>query len=254
MKFTGAVFFLLFLFSITSHAGNPGPYFPGEELVYRITAMRFISAGSAVFTVDEEAGPGGRPFYRLRVTANSAFPFSAFFRVRNSMEALVDADTLLPVSFVKDRREAAFRRHVSVEFDRDENIARPSGEWDAFSVPPEVRDYLSVFYHVRGAELATGESAVFTATGGRKTYDVRLEALRRETVPKWGRQVETVVLKVSVSDFDPGGAIDDDSQEVLLWISDDDLRLPLRMELEAAFGNLNMILIRYDEGERKSAL
>lgn len=254
MKFTAAVFFLLFLIPLTAPAGNAGPYFPGEELIYRITAMRFLSAGSAAFRVDEEPGPNGRSFYRLEVEAHSVFPFSAFFRVRNSMESKVDADTLLPVSFVKNRREAAFRRHISVEFDRDSNLALPDGERESFSVPPDVRDYLSVFYHIRGADLAPGESAVFTATGGRKTYDVRLEALRKETVYRRGRELDAIVFRSSISDFDPGGALDDDSREALIWITDDDLRLPLRMEIKAAFGNVTMMLIRYDEGERESAL
>ncbi len=239
---------MILIFFAFSSAEDINPYFPGEELVYRVTALRVLSAGTASFRV-EEAGEGkGAGFYRLGASITSSAPFSFFYRVRNSMESIVDAGTLLPARFEKNRREAAFRRHVAIEFDRKKNLAVPEDKSGSFSVPPGIHDYLSAFYHMRALDYVPGESIVFTATGGRKTYDVEIEALRKETISYRGRDVGTIVVRPSAGDFEPGGLVEKDSPEMIVWITDDERRLPLRFELDVSFGRVTMLLIQHTEG------
>jgi hypothetical protein len=253
LKIFAAVFFFLTCSAFSYSDGGAGVFFPGEKLVYRITALRFLSAGSAEFTVKEPAR-GDERGYILKASADSSRLFSLFFRVKNTMESVVDADTLLPESFEKNRREAAFRRNVLIDFDRENNIAVPrDNSAEPFSVPPGVHDYLSMFYSMRGMDLTPGNTAVFTATGGRKTYDVRIEALRRETALMLGREIEAVVVSPSVSDFEAGGVVEEDSPEILIWITDDERRLPLRMEMDVSFGRVVMVLVDYSEGVSANA-
>lgn len=221
--------------------------FPGEELVYRITALRFFSAGTAVFSVHGgEAGePGG---YRVSAEVNSSPPFSFFFRVRSTMESELDTMNFMPVRFEKTRREASFRRHVRLLFDRENGTAVPeSGE--PFAVPPGTQDYLSSFYYMRSLGLSPGERSVFTATGGRKSYEVTVDALRRESAVMRGREVDAVVMRVSAGDFEQEGLADTDSHEMLVWITDDDYRIPLKFEMSVSFGRVVMNLIHRRDGK-----
>ncbi len=249
MKIILAAVFLsaLQLISYSGEAFNP--YFPGEELLYRVTALRFLSAGTALFAVEDGEDEDSSGVYILRVEANSSPPFSFFFRVRSKMESFVDVCSLLPVRFSKDRRENLFRRSLSIRFDRDENTAYYPGEDKSYEVPAGVQDYLSAFYHLRGAELAEGSSFSFTATGGRKNYEVEVKTLRRETVRKWGRDVETFVVQPFVGDFEPGGLVEG-APEMLVWISDDERRIPLRIEMDLTFGKAAMVLINYTQGRK----
>ncbi len=245
---------LLVLFSGMNllSAESVNAYFPGEELVYRVTALRFISAGTAVFRVESIDENGGGKSYRAAVQAASSPPFSFFFRVRNTMETIVDGVSLLPSSFVKDRREAAFRRRVELHFDRENGFASIKGQNNTVSITPSIQDYLSSFYYARGLDFNDGEPHIFTATGGRRNYDVQINILRREPLQKWGRTLETVVIQPAAADFESGGLIED-APELLIWITDDERRIPLRMEAELKFGRVTMVLIDYTEGAREGA-
>ncbi len=247
VKIITAVFFVLTLLPLSSAEGI-SPYFPGEELVYRVTALRFLSAGTASFSVEEVRKPGEGKFYALHASATSSPPFSFFYRIRNSLESTVSAATFLPVKFEKNRREAVFRRNIKIEFDRKKNLAVPGDGSEPFSVPRGVHDYLSAFYHMRGLDYVPGESIVFSATGGRKTYDVEIEALRKETMVYRGREFDTFVVRPSAGDFETGGLVKKDSPDMLVWITADERRLPLRLELDVAFGRVIMMLINYTEG------
>lgn len=245
MKTAVAVFFLL-LKILLLPAEGADPVFPGERLVYRITAMRFLSAGTAAFTVREE---GGR--YILEASVSSSRLFSVFFRVRNSMESILDGETMLPVRFEKIRREAAFRRHVVMEFDRDADMAVPLKDGEKpFEVPERADDYLSAFYRMRGILLEPGETAVLAAAGGSRAYDVSLEAVRREEIYLKGGMEEAVVLQVSTADLEPGGVVETGAARMLVWITDDERRIPARLEMELSFGTVVMSLVEYDEGRR----
>ncbi len=249
MKIILAAVFLSAL-QLISYSGEAlNPYFPGEELLYRVTALRFLSAGTALFSVEKSEDENSSDVYILSVEANSSPPFSFFFRVRSRMESFVDAFSLLPVRFNKDRREAIFRRSLSIKFDRDKNMAYYTGEDKSYEVPAGVQDYLSAFYHMRGAELAEGTSFFFTATGGRKNYEVEVKTLRRETVIKWGREVDAFVVQPFVGDFEPGGLVEG-APEMLVWISDDERRIPLRIEMNLTFGKAAMVLINYTQGRK----
>jgi hypothetical protein len=249
LKILSSAFLFFALFPQISAAGNGHAYFPGEELVYRVTALKFLSAGTAEFKVEEFKGAEGEEFYKLRADVYSTFPFSIIYRIKDSMESCVDAETLMPVSFEKIRKEASFRRHVSVEFDREKNIVVSKKESSSFPIPNGVQDYLTAFYHMRALDIKPGESAVFSATGGRKTYDVKLEALRKENLFKWGKEIETIVVRPSVSKFESGGILDEDSPEMIVWITDDNMRIPLKIDVKVSIGWVSLVLVRYTKGD-----
>ncbi len=225
------------------------PYSPGEELIYRVFYV-LVPAGVVTMNVEASVGPDGRDVYKFAAEANSSFPFSYFYRVRNRMESYVDVETFLPVRFEKRRQEASFRKERHVSFDRQSGTAYVRGgrKNTETAIPDDAQDYLSSLYHLRGMELEVGRDVYFNATSGENNYRVEILVLRKEQVRKWGRELDTIVVQPVVSDFVPDGIMKD-RPDMLIWLTDDDKRIPLRIEVDTNFGRLNVVLVNYREGE-----
>jgi hypothetical protein len=217
------------------------PAFVGEELSFEVRWMGLL-AGSARMAVSGQITRNGHDVYHIRSVAESSPFFSLFYYVRDRGETFVDVRQLIPWYFSLDQREGSRAVQQTVTFDHWRGVAIHTRNHQApqeVKVPVGVQDSLSSFYRLRTLPLRVGETIPLHTFANGKTYDVEVQVLRREKVEAYWGPVDALVVRPLMRFQE----ILRQKGEVLIWVTDDDRRLPLRMRTAIKVGSIEATLI-----------
>jgi hypothetical protein len=223
---------------------GPLPFAPGETTRYNALwagAGMNLSAGEITVTV-------AAPPYTLIAKADTAPWMARFFEAHDTFTTRTNAQ-LVPEVHERDQREGA--RHIRrtflyrhservIRIGRD--AAQAAGE-EAVALPlaESARDAMSAVFYARTLPLVNGDSYRFPVNEAGRSMVVELTVTGRETIHIQGREVRAIRLdpriRRRVERRQPIRAV--------LWLSDDGRKLPLAMDVEAAFGRVRLELIHY---------
>jgi hypothetical protein len=216
------------------------PFFVGEELTFEVRWMGLL-AGSASMAVSGQATRNGHNVYHIRSVAKSSPFFSFFYYVRDLSETFIDVRELYPWFFRLDQHEGTQVVQRTVTFDQQRGIAVHTKNQEPpqeVKVPMGVHDSLSSFYMLRTLPLHVGQSIHLHTFANGKTYDVEVQILRREKVEAYWGPVDALVVRPLMRFQE----ILRQKGEVLIWVTDDDRRLPLRMRTAIKVGSIEATL------------
>jgi hypothetical protein len=217
------------------------PFFVGEELVFEVRWMGLL-AGNASMTVSGQMTRDGHDVYHIRTLAETSPFFSVFYNVRDMGETFVDARELYPWYFNLDQREGSRVMKRTVAFDQRRGVAVHTKNQETpqeVEVPLGVQDSLSSFYVLRTLPLRVGQSIHMKTFSNGRTYDVEVEILRREKVDAYWGPVETLVVRPLMRFED----VLRQKGEVLIWLTDDARRIPVRMKTAIKVGSIEATLV-----------
>ncbi|MCZ6676947.1 MAG: DUF3108 domain-containing protein [Candidatus Poribacteria bacterium] len=206
----------------------------GEILTYTIK-IAGLPAGKQVTKVVEETVLNGQPVYHLTSERQTGNMFGKLYHFRDWIESYVTTDQLYPLRYVKDLEDRKYRSHIEVDFDHDKGIAQyvKNRRNQAIEVPIGIQDELSMIYFLRSKQLSVGQTYRFPVLVKGKPQRVSLSIYRREVLKTvaLGR-VETLALRTS--------------HGYLMWLTNDDRRIPVRIEAEIPIGKLVGTLEKVD--------
>lgn len=220
---------------------KPQPFAPGETLSYDVTWTIF-PAGQVTATL-ARAEEGSPETYEVITTARSQGFVSLLYSVQNEFRSLFDPQTTCSKQIVKKVNEGRRHRDTRIVFDAARKLAildesdptkpevpRKHTEND---IPACVTDVITAFYFVRQQPLRVGEQIRLPINDGAKTYEVSVEVQAREQIqtPLGTRAAFRVEPKVF-------GALYPRKGRMLIWFSDDEQRLPLRIKAAIAVGTI----------------
>lgn len=234
------------------------PYIEGEMLTFEGKYRKFgfaFSIAEMNFNVSRAAGTDNfyiRSEARSKGTLTKLFNFDFYQRY----ESTIDGERLQVLRTVKrdeqgDRirdGEADFnyrnRKVTYVETDPNDP-ARPPRRV-ASTIEQGTQDIVSAVYMLRGKDLAVGKTYVFKVSDSGLLYEVPVRITARERKKsilgkKWCWRVEADV-------FGDGRLIEQKGSFVF-WLTDDDLRIPVRAELETELGDVRIKLKKIRTGE-----
>jgi hypothetical protein len=217
------------------------PFFVGEELLFELRWMGLL-AGNARMAVSSQVVRDGHDVYHIRSFAESSPFFSLFYNVRDMGETFVDVRELYPRYFHLDQREGSQVIQRTVAFDQQRGMAIYTKNQESpqkIEVPLGVQDSLSSFYMLRTLPLRVGQSIHLKMFSNGKTYDVEVQILRREKVEAYWGAVDALVVRPLMRFQE----ILRQKGEVLIWVTDDDRRLPIRMTTAIKVGAIEATLI-----------
>ncbi|HHG83803.1 MAG TPA: DUF3108 domain-containing protein [Bacteroidetes bacterium] len=217
----------------------------GEYLEYRVH-YGSVTAGTAKMQVREKTEMiNGRPCYHVVTQRVSSKTFSLFFRVNDRYETYIDQETLVPYKFKRKIQEGSFKHYSEVEFDQKAHKAyeRKSGvdHIETYDVPPNIQDVVSAFYFARTMNYdnaKAGDITTFQNFIDRKVHDLDVKFIGREVIEVGGMKYKTVKLEPLVKE----GGIFQHEGSLLLWISDDKNRIPVRVESGLVIGSIQVDL------------
>lgn len=217
---------------------EPPPSIPslvGERLEFRIR-WGLLTAGLATLEV-ERAEDGG---ILLRATARTLPWLDAFYPVRDRIEARLDAEGRRALRYEKQAKEGRRPERTDLlVFDAGRGLARltrDGAERPPLAVPAGVWDPLSCFYAYRALELPGDETAHLDVSDGKRLVAGTVTVLRRERVETPAGAFDAVVVEPDIEGI--GGIFKKSpGARILIWLTDDERRLPVRMQSEVKVGH-----------------
>lgn len=220
---------------------EPLPFNPGETLNFDVTWSVF-SAGQVTATLARVEGRSPEA-YEVIVSARSQGFVSVLYPVDNELHSLFNPRTLCSIQIQKRINEGRRHRETRIVFDTDKKLAildeRDPREATAppkhaeNEIPECVEDVVTAFYYVRRKPLQVGNQIRLPINDGAKTYDVSVDVQAREQIetPLGRRAAYRVEPKVFSGLYKRPG-------QMLIWFSDDEQRLPLRIKASVSVGTI----------------
>jgi hypothetical protein len=212
------------------------PFRPGESLRFSVQ-YGFIKAGTAWLEVPEIREWNSRPVYALVARAESNAFFSRFYKVRNRIESMWDVEGRFSWRYYEKRREGGYRTESEIVFDPSRGEARYSNG-TVYPVPPQVQDALSSFYYTRFQALPLGGSVIFDYHASRKSQPLEVKVLGRERVQTPAGTFDCVAIEPVLK----AGGIFKNKGRLVIWITDDERRMPVLMRSKVLVGSISVVL------------
>jgi hypothetical protein len=218
------------------------PFSAGEKLKF-VVQYGFIKAGNAYLEIPEVKQFEGRPVYTLVARAESNSFFRRFYKVRNRIESFWDTSGRYSLRYTENRREGGHRAHNEITFDyRNQQAVYHDGR--TFPIPPGVQDALSSFYYTRTQALPMGGSVFFDYHASRKSQPLEVKVLGREKVETPAGKFQCVAIEPVLK----AGGIFKNKGRLVIWLTDDERRMPVMMRSKVAVGSISVLLVEAKSG------
>jgi len=214
----------------------------GEKLVFDVS-YGLVTAGEAILSIPQAVTIDGRQTYAVEVRVNSLPSFSWIYKVEDTYRTFIDMQSIVPLRFEQHIREGSYRRDFVATFDQARNIARTT-DGKEVPIPPYVHDIMSAFYYVRTIDffgMATGDVIMLQNFYKDKTHDLAVKILGRQELEVAAGTFNTIVLEPMVRE---GGLFKSEGR-IVIWLSDDELMIPLRINSKVVIGSIDVELREY---------
>lgn len=215
------------------------PWHIGEYFQFSVS-WSGINAGSALMQVQNWQWVDGHKTWRIVSKTESNSFVSKFYKVRDRVETSIDAESLYSRRFVKHLREGGYKHDSTVRFDQENQKARYE-DGKVLDVPPRVHDVLSAFYYARTQPLPDGATFSIPAHDNEKSYDLEVRVLRRERIEVPAGKFACVVVEPVLK----SEGIFKSKGQLLVWLTDDDRRLPVKVTSKVPIGSISVSLVEY---------
>jgi len=231
------------------HAQNPHAQFgPGEKLTYKVYYNFFkLQAGTATFEIKEAYKKvNGRNCYNVVGTGKTSDACDLFFMVRDHYESYIDTELLMPWRFVRVVNEGGFKFDDYVRFDpiTKTAISKRSKE-KVHALPEQFHDVLSVLYYFRTIDWSQAKINDVYAVDiflDDEVYQGSVKYLGKETIKTDLGKIKCLKLQPNLI----SGNVFKENAKMLLWVSDDDNHIPIRVESDIVVGSVKADLMEYD--------
>lgn len=217
-------------------SGNPAVYQGGEELMYSLK-YGFIKGGEANLMVKDTIFKGEK-VHHVIASGKTVGLADAIYKVRDRYESFIHPQTDLPVKSVRSIREGSYRYYNEVEYEHHHAdsalvLSQKSGKhW----VPENIQDILSAFYFARkhkfNDDLRKGEMIEIMTWFSDELFPLRIRYKGIETIDTHLGKLECYKF-VPVTEVGRAFKNEDDMQ---VWISRDQNRVPVRIRFELRVG------------------
>ncbi|MDX2245230.1 MAG: DUF3108 domain-containing protein [Bacteroidia bacterium] len=220
----------------------------GEFLKFRIH-YGLITAGFATLEVKEEKKiVKGRNCYHIVGQGFTNQAFDVVYKVRDYYETFMDEESLISLRFNRHIREGGFENYSETHFDHQKGKALyidHKKRHTVYDVPPNIQDVISAFYFARTRydqdSLKPGDRISLQNFLDRKNFGLEASLITREKIKIDGVWYKALKMNLLIEE---AGLVTDGST-IVFWISDDDNKIPLRIQSELMIGSLKADLIEY---------
>ncbi|UCC71111.1 MAG: DUF3108 domain-containing protein [Gemmatimonadota bacterium] len=217
------------------------PFGLGERLDYRVK-FGPLNVGEAFMEVEGLDSIAGHPTYHLRFHIRGG---TFFYKLDDKQDSWLDVFLLATRRYEQDSKQGSYERQRQYLFDLEAGI-RTRHDGESAPIPSDALDEAAFIYFVRTVPLEVGERYEWNRYYRADRNPVILEVLRRETVKVPAGEFETIVVRPIIKTrgiFSEGG-------EAEVYITDDERRIPVRLNSKMKVGSVTLELTGHREGER----
>lgn len=191
-------------------------------------------------------------YFSSRAFATTYKFWDKFFRVRDIYEGRFDAYTLRPLHFYRDIHEESYRMLNTIDFNNNDYTIKSSIKQNnkpkkdtLLRGTATTFDFISLFYNSRNLDfssLTEGKTYPFSFVVDDELYNLYYRFIGREekTISGLGRfRCLKFAAKLVAGEVFTGDS------EVMIWITDDENRVPLLLQSPVKVGTISARLSKY---------
>ena len=214
-----------------------------EKLIFDLT-WTGVKAGTATLEIVNHKGQ-----VKIISTARSADWVSVFYTVDDRIESLLKSAVFpmqigLPENYRVKLREGRHRRDKEVIFDHANRKATYINHLEngkkTYTVNENSLDPLSSFYFIRTLKFEVGKSLYVNMFDSKRLWNVEVQVLRKEKIRTELGEFNTVVIKPLMK----SEGIFNKKGDMYIWLTDDQKRIPVKMQTKVAVGSVIATLVR----------
>jgi Protein of unknown function (DUF3108) len=217
----------------------------GETLTYDIK-YGMITAGESTLSIEESSYKDSIETYRILSVAKTNSFFDNVFKVRDEIESIWRKDDMQPLRFTKKLKEGKYRQHrihfyypeqgftIYTKFGRKTKKAKEK----RMEIQPFTQDILSAFYYFRHQEFAVGDTITVNVTADGRSYRAKIIGRKLATIETIFGEKECIVAEPIID----GEAIFKQTGKILIWITNDEYKIPVKLSSKIIFGSFKAIL------------
>ncbi len=241
---------LLLLSSVTGYAQSDfcgitnTSFKDGEKLAFKVyynMGKLWVGAGLAAFNVSTET-LNGRKVYHVVGDGATLKSYEWFYKVRDRYETFIDVETLLPVKFIRNVNEGGYKIYNNVSF--NQKIGQAVSTNGVYKVPTCIQDVLSAIYYARNIDYnkyKPGDRIPFSMFLDDEVYNLYIRYLGKERITT--RYGTFDAIKISPLLIE--GTIFKGGEKMMVWVSDDANRVPVRVDSPILVGSVKVDLVGY---------
>lgn len=214
----------------------------GERLTFDVK-YGFVTAGIAEMYIPSMRKIAGRDVYHVTFKVNSLPGFDPFYKVRDKYETYIDSEGLFPWRFEQHIREGGFSMDFSAFFDQRKGKVKTSD--GSYDIPLYVNDIVSAFYYFRTQDfsnLQVGESIRLENFYRDTVYPLDVKYLGKETVQVEAGEFECIMVEPIIV----AGGLFKSEGNIIVWLSDDELKIPVKVKTKILIGSIDAELTAYE--------
>lgn len=226
----------------------------GEAYTWKMRILGLFDAGRARLAIAPPRQSGNLWQMHVVGEAEATGIIKALTGLHDDYRLILDAYTLLPRKL--EIQESGFRtRTIEMQLDgqRFELYAHKPGAEVRFSgrLPSEPLEPIGVLLMLRAARLGDGDSLQLIVMDGSNFYQGTIEVQGREALTTSMGNFRTIKLHCQGERVDSHGAkIPKPPRQATLWLSDDALRIPLRIEVHTDYGTGQFELTSFEPAQK----
>ena len=212
----------------------------GELLKFDVN-YGIVTAGEATMKVSDTV-MRERKCYKVEFTLRSKPFFDIFYRVADSYSTILDSQGIFPWHFEQHIREGGYSRDYIADFDQLDHVAIT--EKGKRTIPPYVHDIMSAFYYARTVDyIGVKPGQVIRLQNFYKDSTNQLDVRNRgkQTIEVEAGKFNCIVVEPLVRE----GGLFKSEGKIFIWLTDDDRKLPIRVNSKIPIGSVDSELIAY---------
>lgn len=209
----------------------------GEHLEYKLH-VGLLTAGEATLSILPDIEKrNGRPCYRIDVYGKTTGFADFLYSVKDNWGTYYDTASLVPHQFYRNIQEGRYRKYEIVDFDHVNEKARVTTldkqtfkprDIKTYDIPSNIQDLVSGYYFLRTQDFSTiqpNDTIQVRAFFDKELFDMKIRFVKREVIKtKLGK-----VKALAFAPVMPENSIFDGEDSILLWMSDDANKIPLKV-------------------------
>jgi hypothetical protein len=232
------------------------PFHVGEKITHEAYYNLFgFTAGVLTLDTLPHVQVNGRKAYQFVIRLQTSKLFNSIYSIDDKVVTLVDYDLWLPRLFTLHVKETSQLREGRSYFDfqklkaryEEKKISKKKGleekkqEWD---ILPYSQNVFSVIYYMRLFAWRDGRDYSFRVADENENLIFKGRVVARETLDTDIGPVRAIKIKPEIilkGNFKPVG-------DIFIWLSDDDRKIPLRIESKIKIGTIVSEITDYQPG------
>lgn len=234
----------LFLFLVLATLGfdsqTERAFESGEWFKFRVH-YGLINAGYATLEIQEATKNNKKVYHAIGkgyTTGMSRF----FFKIDDNYESYFDKETGNPYQFVRKIDEGGYTKNQEGFFNSNQNKVLvknyENNSESTFLIPESTQDMVSAFYYLRNYpsidRLKIGESVAIDMFFDNEVTKFKLKFIGNEDLDTKFGVIPTKIFRPLVQ----SGRVFKEQESLTVWISDDDNKIPVRIQANLVIGSI----------------